>query len=362
MSNAGEKAASETKQAENLLASPELARAFENNEFRQILDHIPIALLVAQLREGKQRIVHANASFAELSGRSVEQIIGTDLAALDYFVAEGDASRTLGRAIAEDDDFLGIFWTQLNERRVVAEAHVSTIECEGDVESYSIAALVDISQRDIATREENNKTAAGKDMLMRELQHRVRNNLQLVIALIRIEARQFRRGEQVDFDRLAHRIEALSLLYSALSEETTETHLDLTHYISQIAGAVMQSNGPDHVRLELKLESCVVPVNMALSVGLVVNELITNAFKYAFAGREGGKITVRCVRKDEECVVSVEDDGVGLPEGATWPVPGKIGDLMVRSLRENTKGEFAVETTAGKGLTATMRFRVPLHG
>lgn len=361
MSGAGEKAADESEQAENLLASPELARAFENDEFRQILDHIPIALLVAQSREGTQRIVYANASFADICERPLEQIVGTELAALDFFIAEGDASRTLGRAIAEADDFLGIFWTQINERRVVAEAYASTIECEGEVESFSIAALVDISQRNLAARTENDKPDADKDMLMRELQHRVRNNLQLVIALIRIEARQFRRGEPVDFDRLAHRVEALSLLYSALSPESAESHLDLTHYIGQIAGAVLQSNGPDGVRLELKLESCVVPVNIALSVGLVVNELITNAFKYAFAGRDGGKITVRCVRKNEECIVSVEDDGVGLPEGATWPVRGKIGDLMVRSLRENTKGDFAVETAAGKGMTATMRFRVPLH-
>ena len=361
MPGAGEKAADESKQAENLLASPELARAFENDEFRQILDHIPIALLVAQSRDGTQRIVYANASFADICGRPVEQIVGTELAALDYFISEGDASRTLGRAIAEADDFLGVFWTQIDERRVVAEAYASTIECEGEVESFSIAALVDISQRDLAAREENNKADTDKDMLMRELQHRVRNNLQLVIALIRIEARQFRRGEPIDFDRLAHRIEALSLLYSALASEGKESHLDLTHYISQIAGAVLQSNGPDGVRLELKLESCVVPVNVALSVGLVVNELITNAFKYAFAGREGGKIIIRCVRKDDECVVSVEDDGVGLPEGATWPVPGKIGDLMVRSLRENTKGEFAVESTAGKGVIAMMRFHAPLH-
>jgi two-component sensor histidine kinase len=360
MSN-GDAAADESKQAENLLASPELVRAFENDEFRQILDHIPIALLVAQSCEGTQRIVYANASLADICGRPLEQIVGTELTALNYFIAEGDASRTLGKAIAEDDDFLGIFWTQINERRVVAEAYVSTIDCEGEGESFSIAALVDISQRDQAERAENDKAATDKDMLMRELQHRVRNNLQLVIALIRIEARQFRRGEPVDFDRLAHRVEALSLLYSALSPETAESHLDLTHYIGQIAGAALQSNGPDGVRLELKLESCVVPVNVALSVGLVVNELITNAFKYAFSGRDGGKITVRCVRKDDECVVSVEDDGIGLPEGATWPVPGKIGDLMVRSLRENTKGHFAVETAPGKGMAATMRFAVPLH-
>lgn len=355
------RATAESEQAESLLASPELARAFENDEFRQILDHIPIALLVAQLREGTQRIVYANACFEDVCGRPLERVVGTELAALDYFVSESDPSRTLGRAIAEGDDFLGVFWTQVNERRVVAEAYASTIDCEGEIESFSIAALVDITQRDLAARVEGDKSAADKDMLMRELQHRVRNNLQLVIALVRIEARQFRRGEPVDFDRLAHRVEALSLLYSALSPDATQNALDLAHYIGQIASAVLQSNGPDGVRLELKLESSVVPVNVALSVGLVVNELITNAFKYAFAGRDGGKITVRCVRKDDECIVSVEDDGIGLPEGATWPVPGKIGDLMVRSLRENTKGDFAVETAPGSGMTATIRFCIPLH-
>jgi two-component sensor histidine kinase len=360
MSGVEDRAAAESERAERLLASPELVRAFENDEFRQILDHIPIALLVAQLREGTQRIVYANACFEEVCGRPLGQVVGTELASLDYFVSEGDASRTLGRAISEDDDFLGTFWTQISERRVVAEAYASTINCEGEAESFSIAALVDISQRDLAAHAED-KSAADKDMLMRELQHRVRNNLQLVIALIRIEARQFRRGEPVDFDRLAHRVEALSLLYSALSPDTRQSHLDLAQYIGQIAGAVLESNGPDGVRLELKLESCVVPVNVGLSVGLVVNELITNSFKYAFVGRDRGKIAVRCVRKDDDCVVSVEDDGIGLPEGATWPVRGKIGDLMVRSLRENTKGDFEVESAPGKGMMATLRFRIPLH-
>jgi PAS domain S-box-containing protein len=347
----------ESKQAESLLASPEFARAFENQEFRQILEHIPFALLVAEAQDGKPRILYVNEYFADLSGRPLEQTVGLELAALDYFLTENEPSRTLGAAIAEGEDYLGVFWTQRGEQRIVAEAYVSRIDSDGG-NAYQIAALIDITDRDRAAHEEANKALANKDMLMRELQHRVRNNLQLIIALIRLEARQLKRGEPVELDRLAHRVHALSLLYAALSPDSSDADIDFTQYIHQIAGAIMESNAPENVRLDLKLENSVVPVNTALSVGLVVNELITNAFKYAFAGRAEGRITVRCMRNGAECLVSVEDDGVGLPEGTTWPVRGKIGELMVRSLVENTKAQFEVVSRPGAGTQVTMRFLV----
>jgi two-component sensor histidine kinase len=73
-------------------------------------------------------------------------------------------------------------------------------------------------------------------------------------------------------------------------------------------------------------------------VGLVVNELITNSFKYAFGGRGHGVITLECLRKgDDRYRVVVADDGVGLPADVIWPVPGKIGALIVQTLRENTR-------------------------
>ncbi|ANW00181.1 ATP-binding protein [Bradyrhizobium icense] len=86
-------------------------------------------------------------------------------------------------------------------------------------------------------------------------------------------------------------------------------------------------------------------INVALPVGLIANELVTNAFKYAFAGRPGGTITLHCLRQDPERYrVVVADDGVGLPERGQWPVPGKIGSLIVQTLHENTKTDLVVET------------------
>jgi len=294
-----------------------------------------------------------NAAFAALMDAEVETIAGKDWSLLSTFRHETETSRTLADSVTTGEDFLGRFHDRQTNKTV--EAYAGLIESEESGRSYSIVALVDVSERDRAEWEKLHQSIADKDMLLRELQHRVRNNLQMVVALIRLEARQYRRGDAIDFDRLARRINALSILYTSLSERPEDSHIDLASYVGKIANAVMEGHGPYGVRLELKLESCVVPMRSAMSVGLVVNELITNAFKYAF-GPGGGVVTVRCERKGMLCVVAVEDDGTGLPDNVSWPMPGKIGDLMVKSFRENTHGEFRAVSAPGKGVTATLSF------
>jgi two-component sensor histidine kinase len=183
----------------------------------------------------------------------------------------------------------------------------------------------------------------------------VKNNLQLIVALIRLEARNERRGEKVNLETLAGRIESLHLLYQALSTDAAGDEIDLGHYLSQIAAAIMNTCAVDGIRLDQKMDYAPVSVNTALSVGLVVNELLTNSFKYAFRGRGHGIITVECRRQAEDRYrVVIADDGAGLPDGVTWPVPGKIGALIVQTLRENTKADFIVETSPDKGVRVSI--------
>jgi two-component sensor histidine kinase len=147
----------------------------------------------------------------------------------------------------------------------------------------------------------------------------------------------------------------LHLLYQALSADSAGDEIDLGHYLSQIAAAVMNTCAVDGIRLDQKMDHAPVSVNTALSVGLVVNELLTNSFKHAFGGRGHGVITVECLRRDEDRYrVVIADDGAGLPQGVMWPVPGKIGALIVQTLRENTKTDFNVETALNKGVRVTM--------
>ena len=94
-----------------------------------------------------------------------------------------------------------------------------------------------------------------------------------------------------------------------------------------------------------------------MPTGLVVNELLTNALKHAFKGRDGGTITLHSIVNGDGCRIVIADDGIGLPEGETWPKPGKLGALIARSLTENAKAEFDVNSSASEGTRVTIVFK-----
>jgi len=119
---------------------------------------------------------------------------------------------------------------------------------------------------------------------------------------------------------------------------------------------VIGAHAVEGIRLDLKVDTWPVSVNVAMPTGLVVNELLTNTLKHAFAGRDGGTITLRGLVDDAGCRITVADDGVGLPEGATWPAPRKLSALIVQSLRQNAKAEVAFASEPGQGVKATIFF------
>jgi PAS domain S-box-containing protein len=343
------------QQINDLFDSAELTKAIETEEFKQFLDYIPIAIVVSKFFRGDQRICYANKAFETLTDQDTNDCAGKGWSILAAFKAESDLQETLEMAMLEGgEEFLGMFRRE-QPQPLVVEAFSGLIENEDGTENYRIAALIDITNRVRTEREEYARQIRDKDVLLKELQHRVKNNLQLVVALVRLEARNESRGEKVNLRTLASRIESLHLLYQALSTDSAGDEIDLGHYLSQIAAAVMNTCAVDGIRLEQKMDHAPVSVNTALSVGLVVNELLTNSFKHAFGDRGNGVITVECLRRGEDRYrVVIADDGAGLPEGMTWPVPGKIGALIVQTLRENTKADFNVETAADRGVRVTM--------
>jgi two-component sensor histidine kinase len=88
----------------------------------------------------------------------------------------------------------------------------------------------------------------------------------------------------------------------------------------------------------------------------VVNELLTNALKHAFVGRDSGTITLGSLSDGNGCRIVIADDGVGLPEGVEWPERGKLSALIVQSLRENAKARLEIESSPGKGMRVTIFF------
>lgn len=344
------------QQVNDLFDSPELTRAIETEEFRALLDHLPIAIVISKLIRGDQRIVYANKAYETLTGVAFADIRGRGWSILEAFKGEDDPNITMAQALSKWEDFLGTFRLERPEP-VLVEAYTGIIENEDSTENYRIVAIIDVTSRERAQREEFARQLRDKDVLLKELQHRVRNNLQLLTALIRIDARNQLKGDAVNLDRLAGRIESLQLLYKNLATDAVAQTVDLGHYVNEIAAAVMHTYAVDGIRLDLKVDHALASINIALPVGLLVNELLTNAFKYAFAGKDTGTLVVRCLHEDESRYrIVVADDGIGLPEGSSWPVAGKLSALILQALRENAKTDFKVETAPGQGVRVTIDF------
>lgn len=344
---------------DHLLASPELIEALEQESFKHFLDQLPVAIVIAKLIGDQQRIVYANLAFEKLTGIAPAQAFGKDWTILDGYSQETDPARSMGQAIISGEDYLGCFVLAEPGNRVPrVEVSTTLVQREAENADFRLAALVDVSQREHAIRQEYEKTLRNRDLQLKELQHRVKNSLQIITALIRIEARSVGDVEKARFNSMAARIEALGILYHALSTAPSASEIDLGSYLSQLASAVLRSHAEDGIQLSVRVENCPTSINIAMPVGLVVNEAMTNALKHAFKDRDEGTISLHCVNHDSGYAIEITDDGIGLPAGEMWPQPGKISALIVQSLHENTKAEVQVESQPGNG--TRISFVVPV--
>ncbi len=341
---------------ERLLATPGLADALESDRFKQFLDHIPVAIAVAELGPS-ERIIYCNFEFEHLTGLKVGDIEGQEWSVLPgVAVARGDDTE-LGEAVLADDEFIGTFTIDSDGERHDVDAWSNTIENDDGVPLFRLVALATTAQHLRSASEDHDQSLHEKDVLLRELQHRVKNNLQMITALIRMEARNVAGGETGErFDRLAGRIHSLALLYDLLSGDGQYDGIDLGVYLSKIASSVMEAHSVEGVRLELKIDTWPCSINVAMPTGLVVNELMTNALKHAFVGRDGGTITVSSLVDDTGCRVIVEDNGCGLPEDTAWPQSGKLGAAIAQSLKQNAKATLEVHSAPNEGVRVVIFF------
>lgn len=341
---------------ERLLDAPGLADALENDRFKQFLDHMPVAIAVSELLPA-ERITYANLEFERLTGQPAAQLEGKDWQALPGVASAPDDDRRLSDAVEVDDEYVGTFSITLDGETTTVDAWSNTI-CNDDGEPhFRLVALARTGQRLGEQDEAVRQLLRDKDMLLSELQHRVKNNLQMITALIRMEARNVSDQETGDrFDRLAGRIHSLALLYRSLSTEGQGDTIDLGIYLSQIASSVMQAHAHEGIRLDLQIDTWPVALDVAMPAGLVVNELLTNSLKHAFPDDAGGTVTLHSLVDETGCRVTVADDGVGLADGLTWPKPGKLGAVIAQSLRQNAKADWSVTSSPGNGMRVDIFF------
>ncbi len=339
---------------EDLIQSGELTESSAADRFKVFLDQVPVPIAVSMLKPA-ERIVYANVEFERLTNQTSGDLLGGVWERLPGAANNGDDDGGLGWAVSRGRDFIGSYIIAAPAGPRTVDAWSNIIDDDHGKAAFRLVVLTETGHAS-SIFDQLQAQVREKDLQLRELQHRVKNNLQMITALIRMEARGVTDASTGEgFDRLAGRVEALGLLYRALSDSESET-VDLGIYLTEIATAVMRAHAVEGIRLDLEVVAWPVTIDVAMPAGLVVNELMTNALKHAFEGREAGTITLQSVISPTGCVVVVADDGVGLPEGVVWPKPGKLSAMIVRSLIQNARASVDVKSSPEQGTRVTIGF------
>jgi len=207
------------------------------------------------------------------------------------------------------------------------------------------------------TEERLRATLREKDVLIDEVHHRVKNNLQVITSLLGLQARTIKDpATRKKFEESRYRIQAMAMLHEILYESSSLAEINFGDYIRRLVEYLVRSYGAAaRIRTEVRLEPLHCHRDVALPCGLIVNELLSNAFKYAFPGGKTGEIRVVLRREAEGKVhLSVRDNGVGLPPGLGWKTSPTLGLRLVRTLARQIDAD--VKTSGREGTLFSITF------
>jgi two-component sensor histidine kinase len=201
-----------------------------------------------------------------------------------------------------------------------------------------------------------------KEILVREIHHRVKNNLQLVMSLLNLHARRIRDPRaELAFAEARSRINALATLHRRLYESESLQEVDLKWFLEDLCAELRRGGlaRGRHVELSVDSPSEVIGPEIAVPLGLLVTEAITNAYKHAFNERDGGYIRVRVVRESPATLIlTVQDDGVGMDPETAAEGEG-LGRSLIEAFARQLRGQ--LEIRSEQGATLQVRFPAPLY-
>ncbi|HEY6167326.1 MAG TPA: histidine kinase dimerization/phosphoacceptor domain -containing protein [Verrucomicrobiae bacterium] len=234
------------------------------------------------------------------------------------------------------------------------EASISQVEADGH--RFFTVILRDITERQRA-EEQLRASLHEKEVLLKEVHHRVKNNLQIVSSMLNLQtARVGDPAVKAILKENQNRVRSMALVHEQLYRAASLAEIDPNDYFPQLARQVISSFGEVAVSINLHTAIERVPLNPdeAIACGLIINELISNALKYAFPDRHGGDLSITLNHLDGRVKLRVADNGVGLPAGLDPQRADTLGLQIVAALTDQLRG--SVQFASDGGAVVTVEF------
>ena len=307
---------------------------------------------IATLKDDNLKYIMVNMAFLNLHGKSEEEVIGkrsSDI--LDQEAAE----------ILKETDLKALQSRNLSisERRLYNRTFLVRkfpVKLSGNRIgvgglSHDITERVEAEKQLLASLEE-------KEVLLREVHHRVKNNMQIVYSLLRLQSKSTNDAQVREAYRESQdRVKSMALVHEHLYRSNSLAHVDMPEYIRSLTSSLVASHGARWVSLSTTVEGLLFGPDIAIPCGLMINELVANSLKHAFEGRRNGAIAVSLSKTSRgKCTLTVKDNGIGfVPEKRGYGLRS-LGLQLVRGLTKQLQGD--IEFTADNGTKVSVNFPI----
>jgi two-component sensor histidine kinase len=196
-----------------------------------------------------------------------------------------------------------------------------------------------------------------KELLLAEIHHRVKNNLQIMTSLIALQARNIGDVQiRAHLRDIEGRIKTMGIIHEHLYGSKDFSSINLQSYAEALLEYLFSSHKMDSNLVKLEIDVAPIPIDLSASIpcGLIINEIVSNSFKYAFPDGRRGRISIEIHAENDRCRMRIGDDGVGIPDSINLSKGGKLGMQLIRNLARQINGE--IELLPGDGTWYTLDF------
>lgn len=334
-------------------------RALRDSEarFRALFTQASVGIVRSDI---KGHLLEVNPAFARMLGTTVEDLAGhtvKDFAFAEDWPAE---ERTIRGVLARGETSYRMEkrYRRADGREVWADLSFFTVRTGEGAEDLPIGMTNEITER-IRSEEALRASVLEKESLLKEVHHRVKNNLQVISSLLNLQFRQVKNAELHAFLRdTQNRIRSMAMVHEILYQEGNVARISITRYIKSLCDHLARSysSAARKIRIRQRVADIDLGLDQAIIAGLIINELVTNAVKHAFGELQRGEILVELEERDDHrLILRVADNGQGFPQDAQAEKADTLGLKLVRSLSAQLDGRLSV--AGGQGAVFEIVFQ-----
>ncbi len=317
--------------------------------FRQLFQNSPISIA---LLDKRQEIRQVNAAFSETFGYDTEEIKGLNIDQLIVPEHEKKEAHEISNTIFEGKP---AFHSGKRLRKDGGYVDVLIYGVPVTVNEKTVAIFgiyVDISERKQA-EEKIKRSLKEKEVLLAEIHHRVKNNLAVITGLLELQVYNTSSEEAIDvLTNSQMRVNSIALIHEKLYQNKNLSEICFEQYLQDLTDAILASMGSSQtdIDISMNIDPVSLTVNQAIPCGLILNEIITNAFKHAYPEKEKGNITINLNRRGDDIYLYVVDDGIGIPAEIDLEDPKSLGIKLIHTLSTqlNAEAEFSNQNPGTK--------------